>query len=389
MLTLLIQNKPWAQDWPESVKKEFKPTLLTDSKNGFSNSVSRVKPIILALRMEASYSRLKIVELLKQLEEWSEKAEYFEYPPTTLGWNRQFQDLCALTAIKGRQSQALPYFIASLYPKAALDALKDFSLDNEFTLSLKNALGEWELGVSPSTTSDNKNVINNANSSMPSVSETKPVNTYQKPQSLEKFQKWMEDLRVGDWDNTTKREWFDGKLKWALKQSNTASEEKWFEQYALPALAAMSVLELDTWMQYWPNRKIILNNPLEMLSSARFWGIMKSASDEVREKLFDQILPTMLRFGSLAQKEKYEVGQEMLKKTTTRADEFMKRVKLWQSLGGDLDAVLPTENNSNNNLFTQTSQTPETFRTWIFEQKIDAWQEGMKQLESNSSRLKM
>lgn len=404
MLANLLNEKPWAVDWPEIISAGFAPVILTAPPGeSLSAILMKVNPVIQALRHEGHYSRNKIIEHFQQLSSWSQEAAHFLYPPTEEGWNREFLQLCAISCLQGKTSQVFPVLLASCYPQASFNALRDFSsqgnlapAQQDFMTQLRNSLSQnLNLGVEASTTimpeldSVPAPVASTVGMpSKPTTSVTPATPRHRPPAILEKLQKWAGSLHEGEWDDARKSEWLDSKRKWAFEQSEESQKDVWFERELLPAFAALEIAQIDTLMKYWPVGAIALRRPIDLFQSPRFWGILKNSAPGVREKMFEEVLPRVVRFGPLSTKDKILVGQEMIRMTTSNQDEFVRRLRLWEKLGGELDGVAIPEGNPNVSLFGEGSGDQETLRNWIVSQKNDVWVEGLKQL-SPSPRLKM
>ena len=421
MLAVLLNEKPWSADWPESIRDGFEPVRLAfPSGSSLAVSARKTQEVILALREETPCARNRVVDQLRTLEAWSNAATHFMYPPTLEGWDREFQQLCVVAATTGGESQTLAVFLAACYPGPALDALSSVSRDrlsvfqNDFlsqlTDSLKTALTykapalrSADPAMQPPVAADPASAATPSTPVASALSPAAPVSTegaspastparperrFQPPAVYGRLEKWIPSLRDGNWDDARKREWFDSKLKSAFEESQEKNREVWFETELLPALGLMDDVRLDILMHHWPDQGIVLSRPADMVQTPRFWGILKNSVN--RERMMEEVLPRVIRFGSLPVKDKLNVGQKMLSLPSLSGDEVARRIRLWESLGGELDAIVPAAagTNVNENLFSGTPVRPETFRNWIVDQNNAAWTEALVQMGPRSSRLR-
>jgi hypothetical protein len=419
MLAVLLNEKPWSADWPESIRDGFEPVRLAfPSGSSLAVAARKTQGVILALREETPYARNRVVEQLRTVEAWSNAATHFMYPPTLEGWDREFQQLCVVAATTGGESQTLAVFLSACYPGPALDALSSVSRDrlsvfqNDFLSqladSLKTALtykapnlrsadpvGESPVAAVPEPATQAAPVASAPSpaspastdgTSPPPATPARPERRFQPPAVYGRLEKWIPSLRDGNWDDARKREWFDSKLKSAFEESQEKNREVWFETELLPALGLMDDARIDILMRHWPDQGIVLSRPADMVQTPRFWGILKNSAN--RERMMEEVLPRVVRFGSLPVKDKLTVGQKMLSLPSLSGDEVTRRIRLWENLGGELDAIVPAAagTNVNENLFSGAPVRPETFRNWIVDQNNAAWTEALVTMGPRSSR---
>ena len=209
----------------------------------------------------------------------------------------------------------------------------------------------------------------------PSAAEAEP------PEALPLVRSWAKALEEVGTQPALARQCLDQQIK-ALTVDR---DWKWFERTLLPALLALSSPELERIVAAWPpHQRFVPNDAEAWVDQPRFWRELKGAGADVREVMMtrgfaacidlDEAGPTV-RLGMLTKMMPFARSAQV----------FSLRLKMWQSLGGDLDAdARPPED--------ADARTPEgvsrTARQWIETMENPEWNKAMEELKSGLQRAR-
>lgn len=193
----------------------------------------------------------------------------------------------------------------------------------------------------------------------------------------------LNELENNDKDKAVNKEIMDKKIKdWVNRENSKTTMDSFFEDEFYGALVNMKIDQLKSLQRFWPNnKKLPISDSLALLSSTKFWGLIKHPEQQERDFIFSNILPTIISIENLKFSEKYQIGKEMLKPAIKNADLFRQRLYLWTGIGGVPTDKKPKNIKYEEDMFSSTNNANEeevSIVNWIIKKENPMWIKELK-----------
>lgn len=140
----------------------------------------------------------------------------------------------------------------------------------------------------------------------------------------------------------------NGYIKESVIESKGVHENSlnyWFEDIALPAILNLKIDELKEIVNLWPKNSIAtFVSPSKTMGSGAFLRNMVGLKNPEREYIAQSLLPKLIDGSSWSAKERANMLESMVERTTKHPWLFKERLGLWMAWGGKLDMVIPNDN---------------------------------------------
>lgn len=193
----------------------------------------------------------------------------------------------------------------------------------------------------------------------------------------------LSELSYNEKDKAVNKEIMDKKIKdWVNREESKTTMDSFFEDEFYGALVNLKIDQLKSLQRFWPNnKKLPIADSLALLSSTKFWGLIKHPEPQERDFIFSNILPTIISIENLKFSEKYQIGKEMLKPAVKNADLFRQRLNLWTGIGGVPTDKKPKSIKYEEDVFNSINNASEeevSIMSWIIKKENPMWIKELK-----------
>lgn len=161
------------------------------------------------------------------------------------------------------------------------------------------------------------------------------------------------------------RHYLDQQIKSSVSKFD-GTPWQWFSRVLFPGLAALPAEQLQAVVDSWPSHnRFVPPDPVKVVDSAPFWIVLRDAGNERREIFTNGGLAAMLNLDDVSAGTKLEMATKMFPFVAKKPSAFRQRLRLWMSLGGDLDEHVAPD--------AVEGLSATSAREWISQQKNEEW----------------